>query len=342
MEKRILDVKNLAISFNTYAGEVQAVRGIDFHVNEGEILGIVGESGCGKSVTSSSIMRILPEPPAVYKSGTVTLDEVVLTDLSEKEMEAVRGNDISMIFQDSMSSLNPTMKVGKQIAEAILKHQKDLSREQANKIALDMLIAVGISTPEKRFNQYPHEFSGGMRQRAMIAMALTCDPKLLIADEPTTALDVTIQAQILTIMKKLAKDNNTAIILITHDLAVVAETCDRVVVMYAGQIIESATIRNIYTNIKHPYTIGLLESVPSMKMERTKELNPIVGSPPDLIAPPCGCGFYARCSRALQICKDHVPPNIVSTNEDGTEHMVKCWLYHEEYLKRNKGANNNE
>lgn len=340
MEKRILDVKNLAISFNTYAGEVKAVRGIDFHVNEGEILGIVGESGCGKSVTSSSIMRILPEPPAEYKSGTVTLDGVVLTDLSEKEMESVRGNDISMIFQDSMSSLNPTMKVGKQIAEAILKHHKDMKREEANKIALDMLIAVGISTPKKRFNQFPHEFSGGMRQRAMIAMALTCDPKLLIADEPTTALDVTIQAQILAIMKKLANDNNTSIILITHDLAVVAETCDRVVVMYAGQIIESATIRNIFSNIKHPYTIGLLDSVPSMKMERDKELHPIVGSPPDLIAPPCGCGFYARCNKALEICKENVPPNIVSIEADGSEHMVKCWLHHEEYLKRNGGVSN--
>ncbi|MFV0503035.1 MAG: ABC transporter ATP-binding protein [Lachnospirales bacterium] len=335
-EKKLLEVENLAISFNTYAGEVQAVRGISFYVNEGEILGIVGESGCGKSVTSNAIMRILPEPPAIYKSGAVNLDGRDLLNLSEREMQEVRGNEISMIFQDSMSSLNPTTKVGKQISEAILRHQK-ITRAEANKIALDMLTAVGISTPKKRFEQYPHEFSGGMRQRAMIAMALTCNPKLLIADEPTTALDVTIQAQILTIMKKLIKSNNTAIILITHDLAVVAETCDRVVVMYAGQIIESANIKYIFENMKHPYTMGLLDSVPSMTMDQTKELTPIIGSPPDLIAPPKGCGFYARCKQALKICKDYEPEKVEFTEDDGSLHCVKCWLYHEEYLTSQEG-----
>lgn len=337
--ENLLQVKDLEISFNTYAGEVKAVRGINFHVNKGELLGIVGESGCGKSVTSSSILRILPTPPAVYKKGEIVFEGTNLLDLTEKEMQKVRGKDISMIFQDSMSSLNPTMKIGKQIVEAIRYHN-DISFEDAKVQAIEMIKNVGISNPEKRFNQYPHEFSGGMRQRAMIAMALCCNPKLLIADEPTTALDVTIQAQILALMKSLVKDANASVILITHDLAVIAETCNRVVVMYAGRIIESANVEYIFNNTLHPYTEGLLSSVPSMTMDQNKELTPIVGSPPDLIAPPKGCGFYPRCTKALKICDEHEPPVSSITEKDGSEHLCKCWLYSDEYLA--VGGGNNE
>ncbi len=334
MSERLLDIKNLEISFNTYAGEVKAVRGINFHVDKGELLGIVGESGCGKSVTSSSILRILPTPPAVYKNGEINFEGTDILGLTEKEMQGIRGKDISMVFQDSMSSLNPTMKIGKQIIEAIRYHNSNIGFAEAKKAAIDMLTAVGISNPDKRFNQYPHEFSGGMRQRAMIAIALCCDPKLLIADEPTTALDVTIQGQILTIMKKLVKERETSVILITHDLAVIAETCDRVVVMYAGQIIESADVKYIFDNPMHPYTIGLLDSVPSMKMEKSRELTPIVGSPPDLVAPPKGCGFYPRCEKALKVCAENEPELIEFNEEDGSKHTCKCWLYSEQYLNR--------
>lgn len=333
MSEKLLDIKDLEISFNTYAGEVKAVRGINFHVDKGELLGIVGESGCGKSVTSSSILRILPTPPAEYKNGEINFEGKDLLKFTEKEMQGIRGKDISMVFQDSMSSLNPTMKIGKQIVEAIRYHN-NIDKATAEKQAVDMLRAVGISNPEKRYSQYPHEFSGGMRQRAMIAMALCCQPKLLIADEPTTALDVTIQEQILMLMKGLVKDSETSVILITHDLAVIAETCDRVVVMYAGQIIESADVANIFKNPSHPYTVGLLDSVPSMKMDRAKELTPIVGSPPDLVAPPKGCGFYPRCSKALKICEENEPYIAKISEEDGSEHICKCWLYSDEYLQR--------
>ncbi len=334
MSERLLEIKDLEISFNTYAGEVKAVRGINFHVDKGELLGIVGESGCGKSVTSSSILRILPTPPAEYKNGEIIFNGKDILQLTEKEMQEIRGKDISMVFQDSMSSLNPTMKIGKQIVEAIRYHNKEITAADAKNQAIDMIRAVGISNPEKRYSQYPHEFSGGMRQRAMIAMALCCNPMLLIADEPTTALDVTIQEQILMLMKGLVKDSNTSVILITHDLAVIAETCDRVVVMYAGQIIESANVEYIFKNPMHPYTIGLLDSVPSMKMEKSKVLTPIVGSPPDLVAPPVGCGFYPRCEKALKICEEHEPGLTEITEADGSKHICKCWLQSEQYLNR--------
>ncbi len=334
MSEKLLEIKDLEISFNTYAGEVKAVRGINFHVDKGELLGIVGESGCGKSVTSSSILRILPTPPAEYKNGEIVFEGTDLLKLSEKEMQGIRGKDISMVFQDSMSSLNPTMKIGKQIVEAIVYHNPKMDKSLAKQQAIDMLTSVGISNPDKRFDQYPHEFSGGMRQRAMIAMALCCNPKLLIADEPTTALDVTIQEQILILMKELVKKSDTSVILITHDLAVIAETCNRVVVMYAGQIIESANVEYIFNNPLHPYTVGLLDSVPSMKMERSKELTPIVGSPPDLVAPPKGCGFYPRCKKALKVCEEHEPGLTTIIEPDGSEHICKCWLYSEQYLNR--------
>lgn len=329
MEK-LIEIKNLHVSFHTYAGEVKAVRGVDFDINKGEVLGIVGESGCGKSVTSNAIMRILPDN-AEYKDGEILINQQNLLSLSEKEMQKVRGKEIGMIFQDSMASLNPTMKVGKQIEEVIRRHQ-NVTNEQAKTKALEMLSTVGMSNPERRMKQYPHEFSGGMRQRAMIAIALALNPKLLIADEPTTALDVTIQAQILKVMKDLKNQLNTSVMLITHDLGVVAETCDRIAVMYAGQIIEKGTASNIFRNTKHPYTKGLLVSIPSMKMDRTKVLEPIIGSPPDLFSPPKGCPFYARCKYAMKACKDHNPDLKKIEEKDGDEHYAACWLNDEQYI----------
>lgn len=329
MVNKLLDIKDLFISFHTYSGEVQALRGVSFEVNKGEVVALVGESGCGKSVTSQAIMRILQTPPAKYKSGQILLDGKDLLQASEKEMQSVRGRDVSMIFQDPMTSLNPTMKIGAQIAEGIIKHQ-GLSRSEANEKAIEMLRKVGVSQPEKRVNQYPHEFSGGMRQRVMIAMALSCQPKLLIADEPTTALDVTIQAQILELMKELQKDTGTSIIFITHDLGVVAEMCDRVIVMYAGQIVESGSVQDIFYNSTHPYTRGLLKSVPRMDMDKAKMLTPIMGTPPDLFNPPKGCPFFARCDKAMKVCKDNNPELIkVDGNKSADiEQYTRCWLMH--------------
>ncbi|WP_110927909.1 ABC transporter ATP-binding protein [Bacillus massiliglaciei] len=322
MEK-LLEVKNLHISFHTYAGTVKAVRGVDFEVNSGEAVAIVGESGCGKSVTAKSIMRLLETPPAEYVKGIINFSGKNLLRADEKEMERIRGNEISMIFQDPMTSLNPTAKVGVQIMEGILKHNKIARREAFDK-ALEILTLVGIPQPERRMQQYPHEFSGGMRQRAMIAMALACQPRLLIADEPTTALDVTIQAQILELMKDIQKKLNTSIIMITHDLGVVAETCDRVIVMYAGEIVESGTVEEIFSHPQHPYTQGLLKTVPRLDMERNMPLVPIVGSPPDLLAPPKGCPFYPRCEFAMKVCKDHDP--VLEEVRPGQK--AACWHHH--------------
>lgn len=319
----LLEVKDLRIDFRTYGGEVQAVRGVNFEVRAGETLGIVGESGCGKSVTAKSIMKLLATPPATYRSGSIRFHGKDLIPATEQEMERIRGNDISMIFQDPMTSLNPTSRVGYQIMETLLKHQR-LSRSEAHQKALEMLKLVGIPQPLKRMNQYPHEFSGGMRQRAMIAMALVCNPKLIIADEPTTALDVTIQAQILELMKDIQSKSNTAIILITHDLGVVAEMCDRVVVMYAGKVVETGSVVDIFQKPQHPYTQGLLKSVPRFDMDRNVALSPIVGSPPDLFSPPKGCSFYARCDCAMKICKDYDPElEIVGSGQTSA-----CWLNH--------------
>ncbi len=336
MEK-LIDIKNLKISFQTYAGKVQAVRGVNFFVNKKEVLGIVGESGCGKSVTSSAIMRILPQPPAVYEGGEVIFGDRDILKLPEAEMRKIRGKEISMIFQDAMASLNPTMKIGKQIMEPLKIHQ-NLSNDEALKKAIEMIDLVGISNPEKRVNQYPHEFSGGMRQRAMIAIALACRPKLLIADEPTTALDVTIQAQIIKLMNNLRDELGTSIIMITHDLGVVAEMCDRVVVMYAGKIIESGNAKAIYFNPKHPYTSSLLESVPNMKMSRDKVLVPIPGTPPDLFSPPVGCSFYARCKHAMRVCKENNPDIINIPDEYDQDHYAACWLNSMEYKNYKEAA----
>lgn len=320
---KILEVKDLAVSFQTYFGEVEAVRGVSFHVNKGETVALVGESGCGKSVTASSIMQLLPMPPAFYKRGQILFEGEDIVKKSEKEMQEIRGNKISMIFQDPMTSLNPTMRIGKQIVEGLIKHQK-LSAKEAEEKAIEMLNLVSVPQPEKRIKQYPHEFSGGMRQRVMIALAMVSNPKLLIADEPTTALDVTVQAQILDLMKSIQEKLGTSIILITHDLGVVADMCDRVIVMYGGQLMEEGTVYEIFNNPKHPYTRKLLESVPRLDMSRSETLHSIPGTPPDLYKPPKGCPFYDRCDEAMIICKDHMPDREYHTNT----HYSCCWLNH--------------
>ena len=325
MAKNVLNIKDLYVSFDTYAGEVQAVRGVSYHVDEGEVLGVVGESGCDKSVTAQTIMKLNPMPPAKIKSGEITLDGIDIIATSEDKMQEIRGKEVSMIFQDPMTCLNPTMKVGRQITEAIKHHQK-LSKEEAEKRSIEMLKLVQIPNPEERAQQYPHEFSGGMRQRAMIAMALSCNPKLLIADEPTTALDVTIQAQIIDLLGDIRKKTGTAIILITHDLGVVASLVDRVAVMYAGKIVETAKVNDIFKNAAHPYTKALLSSLPSHDTSKEDKLTSIPGTPPDLIKPPVGCGFASRCEKCMKICKAKQPPVF----DLGDGHSASCWLLHKD------------
>ncbi|MEH6872079.1 ABC transporter ATP-binding protein [Bacillus safensis] len=323
--ERILEVKDLAISFKTYGGEVQAIRGVNFHLNKGETLAIVGESGSGKSVTSQAIMRLIPMPPGYFKRGQILFDGQDIVKKTEKQMQTIRGKDILMIFQDPMTSLNPTMKVGKQITEVLFKHEQ-ISKEAAEKRAIELLELVGIPMPEKRIKQYPHEFSGGMRQRVVIAMALAADPKLLIADEPTTALDVTIQAQILELMKEIQQKVDTSIIFITHDLGVVANVADRVAVMYAGQIVETGTVDEIFYNPKHPYTWGLLASMPSLDTDGGDEgkLTAIPGTPPDLTNPPKGDAFALRSDYAMKIDFEQEPPMFKVSDT----HYVKSWLLH--------------
>ena len=322
MEKKLLEVKNLKVSFYTHVGEVKAVNDISFDLGYGEILGIVGESGSGKSVTSYSIIGLIDAPGKV-KDGSILFDGKNLLEYDEKAMQSIRGNDISMIFQDPMTSLNPVFKIGNQMVEGILRHQ-NLSRQQARKRAIELLDLVGIPSPEKRLKQYPHEFSGGMRQRVMIAMALSCCNKLVIADEPTTALDVTIQAQILELMKDLKKKINMSIILITHDLGIISDLCDRVIVMYAGKIVEEANINDIFYNPKHPYTWGLLRSIPKLTADGHERLIPIEGHPVDLLNPPEGCSFAPRCEHCMKICLDKEPP-FISVSDT---HKSACWLLH--------------
>jgi len=314
----LLKVKNLKTYFFTEDGVVKAVDGVNFDVYPGETLGIVGESGCGKSVTSLSIMRLLDEKGKIV-DGEVIFEGKDLLKLSEEEMREIRGNDIAMIFQEPMVALNPVYTVGDQIMEAIILHQK-VGKDEARKIAIDMLKKVGIPEPEKRVDEYPHELSGGMRQRAMIAMALSCHPKLLIADEPTTALDVTIQAQILELMKQLQRDLGMAIIMITHDLGVIAEISDRVAVMYAGKIVEYADVKVLFKDPKHPYTWALMNSIPRLDIEQER-LFSIPGIVPDALHFPSGCKFHPRCEFATEKCKSEEPELI----EVGSNHFAACW-----------------
>ncbi|MGG7145071.1 ABC transporter ATP-binding protein [Clostridium nigeriense] len=320
---KLLEVKNLKTSFKTHIGDVKSVRGVSLRLDKGEALGIVGESGCGKSVTMMSLMRLLADN-AVIEADTILFDGKDITNPTEKEMQEIRGNDMAMIFQDPMTSLNPLFTVGDQLTEHLIKHKK-VSKKEANEMAIKMLDMVGIPSPEKRLSQYPHEFSGGMRQRVMIAMSLICEPKLIIADEPTTALDVTIQAQILDLMKDLKEKVNTSIILITHDLGVVADLCTRINVMYGGLIVEEGSDEDIFYNGKHPYTWGLLNSVPNPKSELKEKLVPIEGQPPDLLKPPVGCPFAARCKYAMKVCIQKQPPLF----EISEGHRAACWLCHE-------------
>ncbi len=317
----LLEVKNLKTYFHTEDGVVKAVDGVSFEIYKGEVLGIVGESGCGKSVTSLSIMRLVQEPPGKISADTLTFEGAEILKKSESAMRRIRGNDISMIFQEPMTSLNPVYTVGNQISEAIILHQK-LSKDKAMKNAVEMLRKVGIPLPEKRVHEYPHQLSGGMRQRVMIAMALSCNPKLLIADEPTTALDVTIQAQILELMGSLQRDFDAAIMLITHDLGVVAETADRVVVMYAGKVVEYSDVNTIFHNPRHPYTWGLLQSIPRLDEERERLLV-IEGVVPNPLFLPDGCKFHPRCRFASERCSEE-EPELENINQD---HQVRCWHY---------------
>ena len=326
----LLEVKDLRTSFKTHIGDVKAVRGVDFELKEGEALGIVGESGCGKSVTMMSIMKLLSENARIEAQG-IKFDGKDIYELKEKEMQTIRGNDMSMIFQDPMTSLNPLYTIGDQLTEHLIKHKK-ISKKEAYQKAIEMLDLVGIPSPEKRIKQYPHEFSGGMRQRVMIAMSLICEPKLIIADEPTTALDVTIQAQILDLMKELKSKLNTSIILITHDLGVVADLCTRINVMYGGIIVEKGSAEDIFYRGRHPYTWGLLRSVPNPKSEKKEKLKPINGQPPDLLNPPAGCPFAARCEYAMKICIKQQPP--LFKLEEG--HEAACWLCHKDAPKVNE------
>ncbi len=320
MEKHILDVKEMRTSFRTSKGLVEAIRGIDFHVNEGEILGIVGESGSGKSVTMKSVMGLLPSYAEIESEGIIYKD-VDLSKLSEKELQKYRGKEMAMIFQDPMTALNPLRKVGYHLTQVIRRYKK-CSKAEAEKIAIEMLTQVGIPTPEVRMNQYPHEFSGGMRQRALIAMALSCEPSLLIADEPTTALDVTIQAQILELLKKLHDERNMSIVIISHDMGVMATMCDRIAVMYGGIIVEEGTVDEIFFTPKHPYTRALLKSIPHTEHERGEKLIGIDGAPPSLYQLPKGCPFAERCEYATEKCNE-IMPEFKNYSET---HKAKCLL----------------
>lgn len=319
MDKNILDIKNLVVHYITDEGIVQAVNGLDISLERGETLGLVGETGAGKTTTALSVLRLVPDPPGKIIDGEIYFDGLNLLEISEEEMRQIRGNKISMIFQDPMTSLNPVMTVGEQIAEGIEIHQ-GLNYEESIEKANEMLELVGI--PRERSIDYPHQFSGGMKQRVVIAIALACNPILLIADEPTTALDVTIQAQVLELMKELKEEFNTAMILITHDLGIVSETCDKVAVMYAGEIIEFATLEQLFEDPKHPYTIGLFGSIPSLE-EDVDRLKPIKGLMPDPTDLPTGCTFHPRCPHVEDICKEQEPMSI----DLGENHMVKCLVY---------------
>lgn len=317
----LLKVRGLKTYFYTYEGVVKALEGINLDIYKGESLGLVGETGCGKSVTALSIMRLIQWPPGKIIDGEIHFDGKDLLKISEEEMRKIRGAEISMIFQEPMSSLNPVFTIGSQIMEAITLHQ-NVNKKEAEEKAIEMLNLVRMPDPEKVMKQYPHELSGGMQQRAMIAMALSCRPSLLIADEPTTALDVTVQAQILDVIQRVNKELDSSMLLITHDLGVVAQICDRVAVMYAGYIVEIGTVKQIFKNPQHPYTKGLMNAIPKIHV-KTKRLEVIRGVVPNLITPPSGCRFHPRCDHAMDVCKKKVPP--VTKVEEG--HYVACFLH---------------
>lgn len=322
----LLTINNLKTYFYTDKGIVPAVDGVSLSVKRGQIIGIVGESGCGKSMTSLSILKLVSDPGEIV-GGEIIFEGENLANKSIKEMQKIRGNSISMIFQEPMTSLNPVYTIGKQVAEAILTHKKDITKAEAKKSVIEMFKLVGIPEPEKRFNTFPHQLSGGLRQRVMIAMALICRSKLLIADEPTTALDVTIEAQILDLMKKLRDDIGTSIIMITHNLGVIAELCDYAYVMYAGKIMEHAEIFELFKNPMHPYTVGLLKSIPRNDEESEgKRLYSIKGMVPNLLSLPKGCRFKPRCEDAMEICSESEPEII----DVGNEHKIRCWKYLEQ------------
>ena len=328
MSEYLVDIQHERLSFFTPAGEVKALNDVSIHLNDGEVLGIVGESGSGKSVTAYSLMGLTAYPGKLV-GGTIDFNGHRINDLSEKEFRKIRGNEVSIIFQDPMTSLNPVYTIGNQIMEVILLHT-DKNKEQARARAKELLELVGINEPEKRLKQYPHELSGGMRQRVMIAIALACEPKLLIADEPTTALDVTIQAQILELMMELKEKLGMAIIMITQDLGVVASMCDRIAVMYAGRIVEYGTTDDIFYNPKHEYTKGLLKSIPRLDAKEHERLVPIEGTPIDLLNPPAGCPFAPRCSNCMKICLREMAP--VTTFDD--VHYTQCWMNQKEQMER--------
>lgn len=324
MREKLLEVKDLAVSYHGYAGEVQSVRRVSFDVNRGETVAVVGESGCGKSVTAKTIMHLIKTPPAEIKEGSQVLfngEDVLRFD--KKRLSQYRGGEAAIIFQDALAALNPTMTVGNQIVENI-RHHSSVSKKEATAQAVELLRMVGIPQPEQRVKQYPHEFSGGMRQRVMIAIAFACDPKILICDEPTTALDVTIQGQILDIIKRLMKKNNTSVIMITHDLGVVANIAQEIAVMYSGIIVERGACRDVFYRPRHPYTWALLQSVPRLDLENKQVLASIPGTPPDLLNPPVGCPFSTRCQYCMPVCKNRMPEN----TDFGGGHSAACWLHH--------------
>lgn len=317
----LLTIRDLQVEFSTYGGTVHAVRGVNLDVEKGKTLAIVGESGCGKSVTVQSILGLIPSPPGKIVGGSAKFNGVEMIGAPVSELNKIRGKHIGMIFQDPMTSLNPTMTVGDQIMETLLIHNH-LSKAEARARAVSLLEEVQIPDANNRLDQYPFQFSGGMRQRVMIAMAIACEPELLIADEPTTALDVTIQAQILHVLKELQKKNKMGLVIITHDLGVVARMADEVAVMYAGQVVEQGSVDDVFYKSRHPYTLGLKQALPSASQERG-QLIPIDGAPPDLFAPPKGCGFFDRCPQAMKICREHGPSEFYEG-----EHMGRCWLHH--------------
>ena len=322
--ENLLEVKNLQFSFRTYGGVVKAVRDVSFEVRPGEILGIVGESGCGKSVTSQCLMRLNPEPPGFFEGGEILYKGKDVLKMNKKELRQFRGKEISYIFQDPMTSLNPTMRIGKQIEEVFV-GRKGMSAAEKKAKALEILKMVGISDGERRYKQYPHELSGGMKQRVMIAIALVGSPSIVIADEPTTSLDVTIEAQILDVLKNLQNTLGTSINLITHDLGVIAKLCDRVLVMYGGKIVERGSVDEIFYDTAHPYTKGLMHSIAKLDTAKGHKLQPIEGTPPDLFAPPKGCPFAARCEYCMDVC-EQLPPEAYTVADD---HTTFCWLQHE-------------